>query len=487
MSAITKQILGGAKWTSLSTLLITVIQIGQFALLGNLMTISEFGLVGMITTITVFAQIIFDMGIGAALIQKEKVTDNQLSTLYWLNILFGLLVFGALFALSPLIADFYHREELTGLIQILSIMFIIAPFGQQFQYLLQKDLNFQLLSKIEVLSILLSFAVLIIMIFSGSSIVAYVISQVFLYSFRGLAYFAVYQKKWRPSFVFKLTEVKEFFSFGGFQLASRLVNRIGANIDMILIGRFLGAEALGIYNLAYQIVTIPVLKINPIITRVAFPIFSKHQNDHKVISEGFLNMTKMLSFITFPLLIGLIAVSELFIEVFFGERWLVAIPVLNVLAIVGILRVIMNPNGSVLLAKGRADLAFYWDFGVMILYGLSLYAAVMSGNLLMVAWIYAAVSFINFLIGRWLVKYLIRLSIKDYAAALMQPLLLTLIMAGVAYCVNVLIQSILPDKTVLQLSLSVAISAVCYGILVFLFNKQIVRNLFNKRTRGQLR
>ncbi len=151
--------------------------------------------------------------------------------------------------------------------------------------------------------------------------------------------------------VFDLKGMKGFFSFGAFQLSSRLVNRLGANIDMILIGSFIGAEALGIYNLAYQIVTLPVLKINPIITRVAFPVFAKNKHENSVIREGFLNMTKILALISFPLLLGLVSVSDAFVASVFGEKWLAAVPVLNVLAIVGILRVLMNPNGSVVARK----------------------------------------------------------------------------------------------------------------------------------------
>lgn len=93
MPSITNQILSGAKWTSISTACITVIQIVQFALLGRVMSLAEFGLVGMITTVVVFAQIALDMGFGAALIQKDHVTDKQMSSLYWLNIITGLALF----------------------------------------------------------------------------------------------------------------------------------------------------------------------------------------------------------------------------------------------------------------------------------------------------------------------------------------------------------------------------------------------------------
>lgn len=111
MPSITKQIMSGAKWTSISTMCITIIQIVQFALLGNMMTLTEFGLVGMITTVTVFAQIVLDMGFGAALIQRDDATERQLSTLYWLNIMTGVLLFVLLYVSSPVIAGFYQREE----------------------------------------------------------------------------------------------------------------------------------------------------------------------------------------------------------------------------------------------------------------------------------------------------------------------------------------------------------------------------------------
>lgn len=218
MSTITKQILSGAKWTSVSTLIVTVIQIIQFALLGNIMTIAEFGLVGMLTTVTIFIQIVLDMGFGAALIQKENISERQLSTLYWLNILTGILLFIGLFCLSPFIADFYQRDELVFLVRILVSMFLIAPVGQQYQYMLQKELKFNVLSKIEAGVTILSFVLLLVLVFLMDPIVAYAFSQVFLNSVKGILFFAVYFKKWRPSFVFALGEVKEFFSSAHFSL-----------------------------------------------------------------------------------------------------------------------------------------------------------------------------------------------------------------------------------------------------------------------------
>ncbi|WP_286230757.1 teichuronic acid biosynthesis protein TuaB [Neobacillus mesonae] len=484
MSVITSQLHKGIKWTSISTLLITAMQIVQFILLGKQMSITEFGLVGMITTIVVFAQIVLDLGLGSAVVQKEKVSERVLSTLFWLNMAVGAVMFFLLSFLSPLLAAYFHRNELVELIRLLAVMFIIAPIGQQYQYILQKELRFNQLGVIEAVSTLVSFITLAILIFMISPIYAYVISQVVLNSLKGILYFISYQQKWRPQFVFDLRECKEYMAFGAYQLASRLVNRFASNIDVILIGRFMGAEALGIYNLAYQIVTIPVLKINPIITRVAFPVFSKNKQSHTALSEGFLHMTKLLSLVSFPILMGLTAISNVFIMTIFGQKWLEAVPILQIMAVVGILRVLMNPNGSVILAKGKANIAFYWDTGVLILYSAALSLAVTTNNLEVVAWSYVLVSVVNFLIGRWLLNWLIQLPFRGYLKAISVPFQLSLLITIIAYGIKEISSIYFSQASIWPLVMSVSISATVYILLLVKAYPQIFLRIVKKQTRG---
>ncbi|MEH7308644.1 teichuronic acid biosynthesis protein TuaB [Neobacillus drentensis] len=485
MSVIRSQLHKGVKWTGISTLIITAIQIIQFALLGKVMSISEFGLVGMITTIVVFAQILLDLGIGSAVIQKQEVSTRVLSSLFWLNVVVGIGLFVILFLFSPLIAMYFQRSELIELIRLLAVMFLIAPVGQQCQYLLQKDLRFNLLGAIEAGTTMISFLTMIILIFTISPIYAYVISQVVMNSLKGLLYLICYQKKWRPSFVFDLSECKEYMAFGAFQLASRLVNRIGSNLDVILIGRFMGAEALGIYNLAYQIVTIPVLKINPIITRVAFPVFSKSHQDHVLLTDGFLHMTKLLSLVSFPILMGLTAVSNVFIITIFGQKWLDAVPVLQIMALVGILRVLMNPNGSVILAKGKANIAFYWDAAVLVVYGASLWMAVMTNKLEVVAWTYAGVSLVNFLVGRWLLNWLIQLRFRQYLKSISVPFLLSLLITAIAFCLKKISVNYFTQSSIWPLIFSVGISGVVYILLLYKLYPNFFLRIVKKQIRGQ--
>jgi teichuronic acid exporter len=485
MSVIRKQLHKGVKWTGISTLIITAIQIIQFALLGKIMSLSEFGLVGMITTIVVFAQILLDLGFGTAVIQKEVVSERVLSTLFWLNMAVGIGLFVLLFLLSPFIAMYFQRSELVELIRLLAVMFLIAPVGQQCQYLLQKELRFNLLGLIEAGTTIISFLTMVILIFTIRPIYAFVISQVVMNSLKGILYFLCYQKKWRPSFVFDLSECKEYMAFGAYQLASRLVNRIGSNIDVILIGRFMGAEALGIYNLAYQIVTIPVLKINPIITRVAFPVFSKSHQNQVLLTDGFLHMTKLLSLVSFPILMGLTAVSNVFILTIFGEKWMDAVPIVQIMAIVGILRVLMNPNGSIIFAKGKANIAFYWDAAVLIVYSSSLWLAVMANQLEVVAWTYAGVSLVNFFVGRWLLNWLIQLRFRQYLKTISLPFLLSMLISVVAFYLKEISVWYFPKTSYWPLIFSVGLSGLVYILLLYKIYPDFFLRIVKKQIKGQ--
>lgn len=440
------------------------------------MSAKEFGMIGMLTTITIFAQIFVELGLGAAVIQKHHATARQLSTLFWINILLGILICLFMQAASPIIADYFQTKELEGKIRLLSILFLIAPIGQQSQYLMQRDLSFQLLGKVETISTIFSFSLLIGLLFltKQNPVNVYVWSQVSLYSLKGILYYICYLPKWKPSFVLDIKDCKEFFSFGIYQLLSRLVNRLGSNIDMLLIGRFIGMEALGLYNLVYQIVTIPVLKLNPIITRVAFPVFAKDKNNNQALETGYLHMTKLLAIVSFPLLLGLYSVSDLVIPLFFGEQWIEAIPILQIMIIVGILRVLMNPNGSIILAKGKANIAFYWDLGVLVCYGAALLAAVRSNQLEIVAWAYVGVSILNFIGGRMLLTRMIGLQLKSYVKVLLLPFILAGVSSGIALLLKDQMISIY-NNLVWAFIWPVLVSGISYLLLLHVLKKLEVR------------
>ncbi|MCD5406439.1 MAG: MOP flippase family protein [Desulfotomaculum sp.] len=168
-------------------------------------------------------------------------------------------------------------------------------------------------------------------------------------------------KNWRPAWRFKISDIRSFVSFGLYQLGERTINFLNSKLDTILIGSLLGAQALGFYTLAWNLIIQPLQKLNPIITRVAFPVFAKLQDDNARLKRGYMSTLNILSAMNFPYFFGLAVVAPLLVPVVFGMQWLPSILLMQILCVVGLLRSTGNPIGSLLLAKGRADWGFKWN------------------------------------------------------------------------------------------------------------------------------
>jgi O-antigen/teichoic acid export membrane protein len=474
---ITEDFIGGMRWTSLSTVINTILQLAQYIILARLLSPEDFGLMNMLMVVITFSKIFSDLGISSAIVYYQNISRHQLSSLYWLNLLAGLIVFSCVLVGRPLVAEFYNEPRLNDLLIFIAFIFLITPFGQQFQFLLQKELSFNKLAKVEIFATISGSITAITLAFLGFGVFSQIWGQLVTNGSKSLYLTLIGWKKWRPQFTIQLKGLGGFLKFGVYQMGSRTVGYFASNIDYLLIGRYLGTEALGIYSLAYQLIVIPVTKINPIVTKVAFPVFSKNQDDNAAIAKGFINMSKLLAFVSFPILIGLIAVADVFVPVVFGEKWEMAIPVVQILSILGILRVLMNPNGSVLLGKGRADLGFKWDFFVAIFNGIGIWLVVKEG-ILEVATVYVFVSFINFMLGRRLLYYVIQLKSKSYFYALSKPTIISLLMGIFVYSVELL----LLEYYQFNPNLFILIGLICFGSIVyisltFVFDRSLIMNV----------
>jgi len=167
----------GVKWTTISTMLVSSFQLIQLAILARLLGPSAFGLIGMVMVVVGFANAFADMGISNAIIHRQDTTKQQLSSLYWLNIFAGIVVCCIVVLASPLIVEFFQEPQLQNLLIFTSAVFLITPIGQQFQMLLQKELSFDKLAKIEVTSSFFGTVIAIIMAFLGFGALSLVLGQ----------------------------------------------------------------------------------------------------------------------------------------------------------------------------------------------------------------------------------------------------------------------------------------------------------------------
>jgi lipopolysaccharide exporter len=463
-----RQAASGAKWTTASTIGTSALHFVQLAVLARLLSPQDFGLMAMIMVVLGFAQAYADMGISKAIIYRQDATREQLSSLYWTNIMAGVAVFIIVFASIPLIVRFYNEPRLFSLLPWSALIFLITPVGHQFQILLQKELSFKPLAVIEISSAVAGAVTAVGSALAGLGVFSLILGQLANSTVKAFSLTGIGFRRWRPGLRFKKTDLKGYMSFGLYQMGEKSVNYFSANIDYIMIGKFLGADILGFYTLAYQLIIFPLKKINPILNRIAFPVFARVQNDDGLLRSGFLEVTKILSYISFPLLIGLGVTAPLFVPLVLGDAWLPSIGLVQILVLVGLFKTLGNPTGSVLLAKGRADIGFKWNVFVAAINTLVFYGAVQYG-LYQVAWSYVILSFIYFCLFRFILKKVIGLTWGIYLKELMWPFFLSMGMGLLVFLFQITQFSFSKSTTL--------ITQICCGVFIYL----MMVLLFQKR------
>ena len=471
-----QQAVSGVKWTGISTVIRSGLQLLQLAFLGRILAPSDFGLMAMAMVGIGFAQLFADMGISNAIIYKQDATDRALSSLYWINISAGAVIFLLIWFLSPSGANFYQEIRLTNLLRLTGVIFLIIPFGQQFQILLQKELKFNALAGIEIFSSVINTGTAVSTAFAGQGVYSLIWGQLVGALCRTLILIIVGWKNWRPSFRFSLKDIREYIKFGLYQMGERGINYFSWNVDKLLIGRLLGVEALGFYSVAYQLMLRPMQVLNPVITKVAFPLFSKIQNNDSRLRNGYLKVIEIIALVSMPVYFGMYAVSDSLIPVLLGEGWIDAVAIFNILVILGIFYSLGNPIGSLLLSKGRADLGFWYN----------VFAAAITAPAIIIgsrwgingiAWSLVLITtFIFFPCGFILRWYVVELRPLEYVRSFF---LLVLIACAMALSVKFVGQYIQIDSQILRLCILGFCGTVFYMTCLWFFKNKLIHNVIN--------
>jgi len=463
-----QQAASGAKWTTASMIVTSAVFFLQLSILTRLLSSKDFGLMAMIMVVLGFAQAYSDMGISNAIIYRQNATKEQLSSLYWTNILAGVIVFFLVLLATPFITKFYNEPRLSSLLPWASIIFLIIPIGQQYQILLQKELLFRPLALTEIAGSLAGFTAAVFSACQGLEVFSLILGQIANCTIKSLFFSIIGFRRWRPHFHLKMKDLKGYLLFGFYQMGEKSINYLSANLDYIMIGRFLGADILGFYTLAYQMIIFPLQKINPIINKIVFPVFAIVKEDEKVLRKGFLEVTKLLSYVSFPLLTGLAVTAPLVIPFLFGSGWHPSILLIQILALVGILKVLGNPNGSILLAKGRVDIGFKWNIFVAISNSLFFYFAAQH-SVYHVAWIYLISSIIYFYFFKNIMNHIINVPWIVYFKAMVWPLLFSFVMGALVFFINILRTPLTDTTTVI---IQISFGCFIYLSMIIIFQKK---------------
>lgn len=354
--SLVNRITSGVKWSSISQVGRQFVQLITTLILTHLLSPSDFGLVGMGMAVTGFVALFHDLGTSAAVIQREVVSGVFLSSIFWLNAFLGLLVAVALFLCAPLAANLYHEPRVTLILQILSLSFLVSGLSIVQQAILERELAFEKLAKIEIAASASSSLVCIAAAFLGAKVWSLVF-QALMFAFVTTALLWT-SSGWRPKGILRWREVISVSRFSLNLTGFNIFNYFARNVDYILIGRFLGAQSLGYYMMAYRIMLYPIQSISAVVGRVMFPVYSQIQEDEPRFRRIYLRVVGTIALITFPMMIGLWGLAHQFLLAVLGARWEPVILLLLILAPVGLMQSIVTTVGTIYQAKGRSDLLF---------------------------------------------------------------------------------------------------------------------------------
>lgn len=342
-----------------------VLMLLQMAVLARLLTPGDFGLMALVAAVIAFAQIFSDMGISNAIIHHQKISQESLSSLYWINVLASVVLMLLLILLSPFVAEWYHEPRMQPILMLVSSTFLIAALGQQLRVMAEKNLRFQQLAIIELSSSLVGFLVAVSVAFSGGGVYALVAGMLASAFVATALYWKVLAEGWRPMWRLRINEIREFLGFGAYMVGFSLTNTVNMQADVLIGGRVLGVGSLGAYSLPKDLSLRLAMIINPIVTRVGLPVMAQAQGNKALLKSVYLKTLLMTASVNFPLYFMIAIFAPEIVSVVFGSQWQESVPLLRILAFWGMVRSIGNPAGSLVFAVGRANLAFWWSLGLM--------------------------------------------------------------------------------------------------------------------------
>lgn len=422
----------GVKWTTVSTVSLTLANLIKISVLARLLNKSDFGLMALVTFVLGFMNLFMDLGLSSAILHRQQITREEYSSLFWINIIASIALFIFILIFSPAISIFYKEAELAKLIPLMSLSIIIAALGRQFKTIEQKELNFRYLAFTDIIGSLSGVITGVILAINGSGVYALVIGSLVHFGISNGILFIRGLRTRGIRFHFLLEETKPFLSIGLYQVGGQVVNYFNRDLDVLLIGKLMGTDVLGGYSLAKQFVSRPMQIINPILTRVASSIFPRYQTDFSALRSYFTELLKGLGSL-YAFIYGSIAVlAPTLVRLFFGPELLSIAVYVQLFSFFLYFRAIGGNVGILVITTGRTDYDFYWNMLVTLI----IPVAIFIGSHFSVEMVIIMLGLVQLvlLIPGWHIFYyrMIHLKIAPYLEALLIPLVL----AGIVVFLN---------------------------------------------------
>lgn len=357
MASIKEEMIKGVMWSAIGKYSGVIVQLVISAVLARLITPAEFGVVAIATVLIAFLTIFSDLGIGAAVIQRQDFGQKEYDSIFSFSAYLGLFLSALFFFLSYIIADFYASPNLRIICQLLSINLFFGSMNMVPNALISKQKRFKFIAQRTLFFQVCGGTLAIIAALYGWRYYALLITPI-------LTSFGCFVTNYKQNPLhfypcFDLKPVKSVFSYSSFLLVSNVMNYFTRNLDKLIIGRYFDMKSLGYYDKSYHLMMLPLQQVTNVITPVMHPILTTLQNNYAMMAKDYAKILKLLSTISFPMGVLLFFAAGDLITFIYGEQWLPAVPVFKILTLSVPFQMMISTTGAIYQASGRTDWLFY--------------------------------------------------------------------------------------------------------------------------------
>lgn len=431
------RIIRGLGWTTVSTVIRNLVHFLQLAILTRFLGKADFGIIAIAHLFIGFTAMFLDMGISVGIIHRQNITNKEYSSLFWLNIIFGVVLTSGLFLLAPYITSGYHSQDLTNVIRMVCFTIFLNAIGTQQRTYCQKKTYFARLAIIEILGAVITMVIAVVTAMMGFGVYSLAYSSLAGVFFMNVTHLVIgLIKDSRLSIHFSIAETVPYLKIGIYKVGSSILDFLTRELDILIISATLGLEFLGVYNIAKRVPAAIYSFIQPVVHRVFAPILAEKQGNIDSLKSNYMRLSKTLSWISFPMYLFLAAISSTVISVVFGTSYLDGAPVMMVFCFVYAFNGVNGVCGALQTATGRTDIGLKWTIYLIATTAIIYYSTSYFGIVYFLCGI-CLLTIINVFMV-WLIQFkpMVKVTFSEYLTIYTRSFVICFILAIVVYVIH---------------------------------------------------
>lgn len=431
----------------------------------------DYGLMTMASFLTAYLQMFSGLGLGAAIVQREKVTDGELQSVFWFSLAVGLGMGALAIAMAHPTAWLFNEPRVIPVTYLIGPLFVISALATVPANVLTRNFELRTVGWVNIASVIISSLASVYMALNGYGVFTLIWANIILNASK--AALLLMASSWRPRFHFSRAELHPYLHYGIYVALSGAAARLFQSMDKLVIGRIFGAHQLGLYGNAMTLASMPIDKISPLFQQVAFPLFSRLQGDPKASYRSYLDIGRHYMLLVAPIYFGAFAIAPDLIEVVLGARWVPITFLFQVFCVVKLIEALTSYQSTLLQAIGKHRTVFWFSIVLVIAIPLALLVAAQHS--------FAAVA------APWLTLYPVAsaawlfwtlrgsdLPVRDYLRSIFEGSKAAIAMFVVVMLARVLLIEFTSVGQLARLLLLVAIGGISFGAFVLCFQRDLV-------------